>query len=389
MKRAIPILWIVALAAAGFILWRQRNRTPGNEIRLSGNIEMTQVTLAFKQPGRIVALEAAEGDTVRKGQVIARADREQMEHQRESNQAAVAAARGQIDQLRTMIDWQRTSVEREVQLRNAELRAAQAQLDTLLAGSRPQEIQQAEAAVADARTQHAQAAADWERAQKLFKDEDISRAQYDQFKARFDSTAAAVKQAEMRSSIVKEGPRKEDIEAARAQVARARAAVQAAENNKLEVRRREQEMEVRRAEVDRARAQVAALDVQLGDTVIEAPVDGVVLTKNAELGEVVAAGTPILTIGNISRPWLRAYVTEPQLGRVKLGDKVKVTSDSYPGKVYIGRVTFISSEAEFTPKQIQTPEERVKLVYRIKVELDNPNQELKLNMPVEAVLDVS
>jgi HlyD family secretion protein len=117
--------------------------------------------------------------------------------------------------------------------------------------------------------------------------------------------------------------------------------------------------------------------------------DGVVLTKNVELGEVVNAGVPILTIGDTARPWLRAYLTEKQLGRVKLGDKVKVTTDSFPGKVYIGRVTFIASEAEFTPKQIQTPEERVKLVYRIKVELDNPNQELKLNMPVDAVIDLS
>jgi HlyD family secretion protein len=198
-----------------------------------------------------------------------------------------------------------------------------------------------------------------------------------------------VRQAEMRLSLVKEGARKEDIEAAKAQVARAQAAVRSAENNRLEVRRREQELVSRQAEVQRAQSQVAVVDVQIRDSVAEAPMDGVVLTKNVELGEVVNAGVPILTIGDTARPWLRAYLTEKQLGRVKLGDKVKVTTDSFPGKVYIGRVTFIASEAEFTPKQIQTPEERVKLVYRIKVELDNPNQELKLNMPVDAVIDLS
>ena len=100
--------------------------------------------------------------------------------------------------------------------------------------------------------------------------------------------------------------------------------------------------------------------------------------------EVIAAGTTIVSIGDIDHPWLRAYVGETDLGRVKLGTAVKLTTDSYPGKTYMGAVSFISSEAEFTPKQIQTKEERVKMVYRIKVEVDNSNHELKNNMPVDA-----
>jgi HlyD family secretion protein len=110
----------------------------------------------------------------------------------------------------------------------------------------------------------------------------------------------------------------------------------------------------------------------------------VVLMKSAEVGEVLAAGTTVLTIGDLDHPWLRAYINETDLGRVKLGQRVKLTTDSYPGKVYEGRVTFISSEAEFTPKQIQTKEERVKLVYRIKIDVDNQAHELKNNMPVDA-----
>ena len=109
-----------------------------------------------------------------------------------------------------------------------------------------------------------------------------------------------------------------------------------------------------------------------------------VLVKSAEPGEVIAAGTTIVSIGDLDHPWLRAYVGETDLGRVKLGAKVKLTTDSYPGKIYDGTVSFISSEAEFTPKQIQTKEERVKLVYRIKVDVDNANHELKNNMPVDA-----
>jgi HlyD family secretion protein len=114
----------------------------------------------------------------------------------------------------------------------------------------------------------------------------------------------------------------------------------------------------------------------------------VVLVKSAEVGEVLAPGTSILSIGDLDRPWLRGYINETDLGRVKLGQKVKVTTDSFPGKTYWGTVSFISSEAEFTPKQIQTAEERVKLVYRIKVDIANPQHELKVNMPADAEIQL-
>jgi HlyD family secretion protein len=389
MKRILPVLLLAAVVAAGIWFYRNgRNGAADHEIRVSGNIEMTQVAVAFKSPGRIVALEAEEGAVVSKGQLLARIDREIANQQRARDVAGIAAAQAQFDQLQTAIVWQKQAVEREIELRTAELRAVEAQLREATNGARPQEIQQSEAALLEARTQLAQAKSDWDRAQKLFADEDITRAQYDQFKTRFDSATALVRQVEMRTSIVKEGPRAETIELLRAQQARAQAALKAAENNRLEVRRREQEALSRRAEIERAKAQVNIVDVQIADTTAEAPVDGVVLTRNVDLGEVVNAGTPVMTIGDIRKPWMRAYITEKQLGRVKLGDKVTVTSDSYPGKTYVGRVSFISSEAEFTPKQIQTAEERIKLVYRIKVELDNPNQELKLNMPVDAVIGI-
>jgi HlyD family secretion protein len=113
-------------------------------------------------------------------------------------------------------------------------------------------------------------------------------------------------------------------------------------------------------------------------------VDGVVLVKSADVGEVLAAGATVVTIGDIDHPWLRAYINETDLGKVKLGSKAHITTDSYPGKIYGGHVSFISSEAEFTPKQIQTQEERVKLVYRIKIEVDNRLHELKSNMPADA-----
>jgi HlyD family secretion protein len=160
--------------------------------------------------------------------------------------------------------------------------------------------------------------------------------------------------------------------------------VKVAEANGFEVKRREQELAVRRAAIAQSTANIALIDSQLADTVAVSPVDGVVLVKSADVGEVLAPGTTVVTVGDIDHPWLRGYVDEKDLGRVKLGAKAQITTDSYPKKVYWGRVSFIASEAEFTPKQIQTQQERVKLVYRIKIDVDNPQHELKSNMPADA-----
>jgi HlyD family secretion protein len=167
-------------------------------------------------------------------------------------------------------------------------------------------------------------------------------------------------------------------------VDRAKASLKVGEANSIETKRREQDIVARRGDIDRAKSQIALIDSQLADTIAVSPINGIVLVKAADPGEVLAPGSSVVTVGDIDHPWLRAYIREQDLGRVKLGAKAKVTTDSFPGKVYDGRVSFISSEAEFTPKQIQTAEERVKLVYRIKIEIDNSRHELKSNMPADA-----
>jgi HlyD family secretion protein len=316
--------------------------------------------------------------------VLARLGHERLSHERQAASAALAAAESQLAQLLTATDYQRATVEGQIAVGKADLAQADARLRELLAGARPQEIQEAKAAAESVRTERVRAANDWQRAQTLYKNDDISTAQYDQFRAAFERTSAALQQAEQRLAMVVEGPRKETIDAARAQTERAKAALQLAEATRLELKRREQEAVARRADIERARAQLAVVDSQLEDTEVVSPIDGVVLVKSAEPGETVAAGAAIVTLGDMDHPWLRGYVNETHLGRLKLGAPVRVTTDSYPGKTYDGQVSFISSEAEFTPKQIQTPEERVKLVYRIKVDLPNTARELKLNMPADA-----
>jgi HlyD family secretion protein len=364
------------------------SHAPANTIKVSGNIELTEVNIAFKVPGKLIELPIEEGMPVTKGVLLGRLDHLQLQRQREREVAGLEVAQTQLTQLRTAIEYQKSSYAAELDLRRAEVRQAQAHLDELLAGSRKKEIEQATAAVAEARAQNVQARQDWERAQVLFKNDDITASQHDQYKARLDATTAALKQAEDRLALVVEGPRKEQIESARAQVERSRAAFKLAEATQLDIKRREQELETRKAEIDKARAQIGVIDAQLDDTVVRSPIDGLILVKSAEAGEIIAPGTVIATVGDINRPWLRAYINETEIGRVKLGQRAGVTCDSCGGNTYWGRVAFISSEAEFTPKQIQTTEERVKLVYRIKIDLPNPGQVFKSNMPADAEIQL-
>ena len=384
MKKRIMVIIVLGAIGGAAWWWSSQRNGDGNRILVSGNLELTLVDLSFKLTGRMTDLAVREGDWVKKGAVIARLDSVQLQRQRARDQASVLSAESNYQQLQTSIEYQRATLESDVAARRADLNQAQAKLDEMLAGSRRQEIQQAEAAVADAQAQLDWARRDWERAQTLYKNEDISTQQHDQARTKLESNTALLRQAEERLAMVKEGPRIEEIQGQRAQVARAQAALRAAEASRLELRRKEQELAARQAEIERTRAQVAIAEAQLGDTVLYAPIDGVVLVKSAEAGEVMAAGSTIVTIGDLDHPWLRAYVSERDLGRVKLDANVKLTTDSYPGKVYWGHISFIASEAEFTPKQIQTKEERVKLVYRIKIDVDNTSHELKNNMPVDA-----
>jgi HlyD family secretion protein len=390
MRKRLLILIVLVLAAGGaYLLYSKRNgHKSGNRIVVSGNIELTEVNIAFKTAGRLVERTVDEGGAIKKGQLIARLDRDQLLAQRNREEAVLQSATALLAQAQTSLAWQKENLAADLEQRKADLNSYKAKSQELKNGSRPQEKQEAWAAVESAQAEYERARNDWERGQTLHKNDDISTAQYDQYRSRWESAQAALTQARQRHALVLAGPRDEQIEAASAQVERAGAALKMTESNTLEIKRREQEIPVRRAEIARAKANLALIDTQLAETIAVSPIDGVVLVKSAEVGEVLAAGTTIVTVGDIDRPWLRAYINETDLGRVKLGTKAKVTTDSYRGKTYTGRVSFIASEAEFTPKQIQTQEERAKLVYRIKIDLDNPQHELKSNMPADAEIQL-
>ncbi|MGH9558896.1 MAG: HlyD family efflux transporter periplasmic adaptor subunit, partial [Bryobacteraceae bacterium] len=365
-KISVIVVLLAAVSAGAWYWWNSQSSGQSNRILVSGNLELTQVDISFKIPGRLVARNADEGQWVKKGELIAELDPSQLAWQAKRDQALVQSADSSYQQLQTAIAYQKATLESDIAAKQAELNQATAKLEVLLSGSRKQDIQQAAAGVSDAQAQLEFARQDWTRMQQLYKNADISTQQYDQSRMKFDSAQAALNQAREKYSLVKEGPRPEDIAAGRAEVARAQAAVKTAEANRLELKRKQEQLVESKAEIEKSRAQVGISEAQLGDTRAYAPMDGVVLVKSAEVGEVLAAGANVMTLGDLEHPWLRAYINETDLGRIKLGQKVKLTTDSFPGKAYWGKISYISSQAEFTPKQIQTKEERVKLVYRIK-----------------------
>ena len=385
MKKVIvAFIVIVGLAAGGWLLYGNLHPQTTDRLSVSGNIELTQVNIAFKTAGRLTNLYVGEGDAVKKGQIVARLDEDQLLRQREREQASLASAEAMLAEAGSALRFQKASTDADLELRRAEISSASFKLQELKNGSRPQEVQEAQAEVSAAQAEFDRSKKDWDRAQVLIKNDDISTSQFDDFRHRFDAAEAKLKQAKENSALVTAGPRSEAIDEAGAQVSRAQAGLKIGEANSIETERRQQEITMRQAEIARSRAQIALIESQIADTVAVSPIDGVVLVKAADPGEILAPGTSVVTVGDIDHPWLRAYIGEKDLGRVKLGDKLKVTTDSFPGKIYDGHLTFISPEAEFTPKQIQTSEERVKLVYRIKIEIDNPRHELKSNMPADA-----
>jgi HlyD family secretion protein len=386
MKKARWIVIPVVLvgAAAAWLWWGRQPSEAAPRIAFSGNLELREIDIAFKTPGRLAELAVEEGDFVREGDLLARLDDAELRRGREELEAQLEALSARERELRTLALFQERSLEARLDLAKAEVQRTRAALDQLLEGSRRQDIEQARADVAFAEAENERAGNDWRRAGELFAREDISRADHDRYRAAHQGAEASLRRARERLDLVSEGPRSQDIAQARAGLAAAEAGLRQTEAGELEIRRTEESILALRAEADALRARVAQLDERLRDSVALAPMAGVVLVKAAERDEVVAAGARITTVGDLERPWVRGYLQAADLGRVKLGDRVRLTTDSFPGRDYWGRVSFISSEAEFTPKQIETREERVKLVYRIKVDVENPNQELKLNMPVDA-----
>ena len=371
---------VILAAGCGAAYWflGAGHEGPEGQIRVSGNIETTEAQVSFKIAGRVEKRLVDEGQMVKQGSVVALLDTADLRCNVALRCAEVQTAEASLAALKA------GSRAEEIAAAKAAHEKAVHALADLEAGSRRQEIVAAEAAVAAAQADARRLESDFKRAKKLFDDnKTISREQYDAAESARDVAMEKHRQLVEQWELAKEGSRKEQKEEARAALAQAKAQL-----DLVVAGPRKEDIDQGRARLEQARAALSLAETQLGYATVYAPLSGVVLSKNIEPGEYVAPGTAVVTMGDLVNVWLRAYIEETDLTQVKVGQRAWVTTDARPGKKYVGRVSFICSEAEFTPKNVQTQKERVKLVYRIKIDITNPKMELKPGMTADAAIEV-
>lgn len=319
-KKRIALLILAAVIAAALGSWLLR-KSSGDEslLALYGNVDIRKVDLAFRVGGRVAEVLFEEGDLVKPGQAVAHLDV--------------------------------TPYRDEVSLALARQSQAAAELQKMKAGSRPQEIAQAEALVAERQATLHNLQLEFRRSKNLVGSGAISKQAFDNASTRLEEGKARLTTAQQGLRLARDGFRSEDVAAAR-------------------------------ANLEAAEASLASARTRLADTEIKAPAAGIILTRVEEPGAIVQAGQTVAILSLVDPVWVRAYVEEPDLGRIRPGMIAEVFTDSAPDTPYRGHVGFISPEAEFTPKAVQTEELRTRLVFQLRIIVDNPDQGLRQGMPV-------
>lgn len=324
MKRRIGVAVVAATAVALVLFLALRPGGEAGALEASGTVEAVEADLGFNLPGRIAAVSAREGDAVAAGEVLARLEAAELEARREAAVARLDAARAVLAEMR--------------------------------AGARREEVAQGRAAVRSAARRLEDARRDLERARALHDGGAISRQALERAETGYELAEAALEQAREQLAVLETGPREERVAAQRAAVASAEAAVR-------------------------------EVEARLEQATITAPFAGRVTIRHREPGETVQPGRPVVTLMSPVDRWVQIYVPEDRIGTVSIGQPAVITSDSYPDREHRGEVSFIADEAEFTPRNVQTREERVKLVYAVRVRITgDPALVLKPGVPADVVL---
>ncbi|MDA8239664.1 MAG: efflux RND transporter periplasmic adaptor subunit [Nitrospiraceae bacterium] len=328
IRKRLRVILVVflAIAAIVFIVLRSlHEKTPDNLLVLHGNVDIRQADLAFNASERVESLRVEEGDRVKTGQLLATLEKERLQHQ--------------------------------VQQAGAQVKAQEDVVAALVAGTRPEDIRKARAEAVAAKAEADNAELTNRRLQNLAKKDVVSKQDADNAKAAADSSRARLQAAKEALDLAVAGPRKEDIAAAKATLNALREALAVANKN-------------------------------LSYAELYAPSDGVIQSRILEKGDMASPQKPVFTLALTDPVWVRAYVSETDLGKISLGMKAEVTTDSFPGKRYPAWVGFISPTAQFTPKSVETREVRTSLVYQVRVFVNNPENELRLGMPATVAISV-
>lgn len=337
MKKKIIIgfllLFVLVALVVYFGQWTSRNQA----IYYSGTVEATQHNLSFQVAGKVLRVLVDEGNAVKAGDLLAEIDSQEL-------QARHDQAKANYDRSQARLD------------------ALSAQLKEIKTGNRRQDVEQAHQAFLSARAVMEEARKNMEKYRRLFRNGIVSEKEWDTVKLRYDVTLRDYERSAEVYDLAKEGSRVETIDAAQAEVQGAKAQLASTE----------------------AAWQQAKIHLSYGQ--LKAPVAGIITSRNVETGEVVTPAQDVMTLADLSNVDLKIFVDETEIGKVKPGQAVEVRIDTFPDQAFKGTVSYISPEAEFTPKMIQTRKERVKLVYLVKVSIDNPRLELKSGMPADAWL---
>lgn len=320
-KPLIAISLIVVLALGAWAWWQQRDKGHDDALVLHGNVDIRQIALAFDGSGRVAELRVEEGDRVRTGAVLAVLDTRTLALQAEQAQAQIGVQQQALQRLRN--------------------------------GARPQEIAQAKSRVAAAQSDAAQAEQDLQRLQGIAANTQgrgVSAQDLDRAKSRLQVAQAKLTDQHEALRLTELGPRAEDVAGAEAQL-------------------------------KAAQAQLALLQHQIAQGQLKAPADAVVRSRLLEPGDMATPQKPVLALALTQPKWVRVYVGEPDLGRVKPGMQARVTTDGSPGQSIAGKIGYISSVAEFTPKSVQTEALRTSLLYEMRVLVDDPQDVLRLGQP--------
>lgn len=385
-KRIIVIVFLLFLVAAGAAVYLGRWQAREQEPWYSGTIEATRAELGFQVSGRVQRVLVDEGAHVTGGSLLAELDREEFEARRESARARVDAAERRLERVRAFLEVHRATLPNEVDRARAGVEALEAKVRELEKGYRPQDVEQARLAAASARETLEEAQRQRERYERLYRQGSVSEQELDRVVLRHQNALKAWERAQEQYALLREGFRTEEVATARARLAEGRAVLSLARNNLGRIRVTELEVEAARAGLEEARAALNLAGTRLGYTRLWAPFDGTITVRSVEPGEVVIPSREVLTLTDLSVVDLKIFVEETEIGTVRHGRPVDVTVDTFPDRVFEGKVAFVSPEAEFTPKFIQTRKERVKLVYLVKVSVPNPDGRLKPGMPADARL---
>ena len=356
MKKNLPSTWLAAglvllivLAAAAWWLWLRIPPLPEGLIQANGRIEGDHFIVAGKLPGKVAELLSREGDSVERGRVLARLDDAQVRAKVDQARQAAAALQAQVQAAQTGLEVARKDLPLAIQTAEANLAHARAQR-------------------ASASSSAEQAARDAERFRRLAETGTVDRHRYEQMALASEVAANQARSAE------------EAVRVAERQLAQARLGDE-------RLRAKADEVKALAAQLDQARAGLAEAESVRADLTIAAPASGIITQRLVNAGEVVAAGSPLFDIVDLDRLYLQVYVPEKDIGKVRLGLPARIYTDAFPDRPLAATVRYIAAQAQFTPKEVQTPDERVKLVYEVRLYLDaNPEHRATPGLPADAVI---